>query len=209
MSYRDVPGGWFTIDQLVLILHSLFQKADGFLVITFSGSNGQAYLKDFEFTNGIIEFDLYITPRRGFPGVMFRWQDQDNFEEFYMRPHQTGNPDANQYTPVFNKLAGWQLYYGNAYSKAYRYKMDQWTHVKLVVSGTRAEVYIDDMEKPLLHIPELKRPLQAGSVGLKSFISPMHFANFTIHIIKHGHKGPPTEIFRNGQPNLIISLIQW
>ncbi|MCZ6899504.1 MAG: DUF1080 domain-containing protein [Bacteroidetes bacterium] len=184
-------------------------NAEGSLLEDFQGKpslylrNGQAYLKDFEFTNGIIEFDLYITPRRGFPGVMFRWQDQDNFEEFYMRPHQTGNPDANQYTPVFNKLAGWQLYYGGAYSKAYRYKMDQWTHVKLVVSGTRAEVYIDDMEKPLLHIPELKRPLQAGSVGLKSFISPMHFANFTIQKIDD-----PPLIGQNQIPETLVGTIK-
>jgi hypothetical protein len=31
-------------------------------------------------------------------------EDAANREEFYIRPHQSGNPDANQYTPVFNGL---------------------------------------------------------------------------------------------------------
>ena len=56
------------------------------------------------FTNGIIEYDVAFTAKRNFIGVKFRQQDAKNSEEFYIRPHQSGNPDANQYTPIFNGL---------------------------------------------------------------------------------------------------------
>ena len=41
-----------------------------------------------------------------------RWhlQDAGNYEEFYLRPPQSGSPDANQYSPVFHGLTSWQLW---------------------------------------------------------------------------------------------------
>lgn len=130
--------------------------------------NGRARLKNFEFFTGVIEYDVFITERRGFPGIQFRIQDDLNFEEFYVRPHQSGNPDANQYTPVFNGNAGWQLYYGERFSTAYTYETNSWSHVKLVVAERSAEVYINDMEKPMLVIPELKHDPKSGRLGFQS-----------------------------------------
>ena len=63
------------------------------------------------FINGIIELDIAIPANWGFSGPVWRVQDLDNYEEFYLRHHQSGNEDANQYSPVYNGLAGWQLYY--------------------------------------------------------------------------------------------------
>jgi hypothetical protein len=62
--------------------------------------------------DGTVEFDLALTPDRGFVGGIWRVRDEENFEWFYARPHQSGNPDATQYTPVFNDLSGWQIYHG-------------------------------------------------------------------------------------------------
>ncbi|NIM16526.1 MAG: hypothetical protein GTO45_31320, partial [Candidatus Aminicenantes bacterium] len=61
---------------------------------------GIAYIKDVNFTNGIIEFDVAFSQKRGFFGAVFRMQDKENYEEFYLRSHQSGNPDAIQYSPV-------------------------------------------------------------------------------------------------------------
>ena len=47
-----------------------------------------------------------------------------NYENFYIRPHQSGNPDANQYQPVFNGSASWQLYYGPEYAAPVEYRYD-------------------------------------------------------------------------------------
>lgn len=139
---------------------------------------GSAQLNDVVFHNGIIEFDIAFPEGRGFPGINFRIQDELNAEEFYMRPHQSGNPDANQYTPIFNGLAGWQLYYGEGHGAPIKYNYDAWNHVKLVISGTIGEVYINDMEKPLFQIFELKHGDVKGPITLKGN-AKSHFANFS------------------------------
>ena len=140
--------------------------------------NGLAQLKDFEFLNGIIEFDISLPKERGFPGVLFRMQDKENNEEFYVRPHQSGNPDANQYTPVFNRNAAWQLYHGEGFNKAYTYPVDTWMHIKLLIKDSQAEVYFD--EELILQIKELKMGIKAGSVGLRSSLCPVYFANLKV-----------------------------
>src|SRR4051794_1584268 len=62
--------------------------------------------------DGVIELELAVGAQRGFHGLVWRLSDQDNFESFFVRPHQVGNPDAVQYTPVFNHVSAWQLYHG-------------------------------------------------------------------------------------------------
>ncbi len=143
---------------------------------------GSAQLNDVVFHNGIIEFDIAFPQGRGFPAVNFRIQDEQNYEEFYIRPHQSGNPDANQYTPVFNGMAGWQLYYGEGHAAPIKYEYDAWNHVKLVISGTVGEVYINDMEKPLFQIYELKHGDVRGPIALKGN-AKSHFANFSYTLV--------------------------
>ncbi|MFK7843965.1 MAG: hypothetical protein AB8G77_01595 [Rhodothermales bacterium] len=53
---------------------------------------GGAVLNDVAFLNGIIEFDLAISESRGVPGVFFRMEDDNNFEEFYVRPPSIWQP---------------------------------------------------------------------------------------------------------------------
>lgn len=141
---------------------------------------GLALVKDSKFLNGIIEFDIAFSAERTFVGTVWRVVDKSNYEEFYFRPHQSGNPDANQYTPVFNDNAGWQLYYGEAFATPVRYRFNEWMRVKIIVAGTQAEVYIMDTETPALFIPELKREPASGQVGLSAGdFAPAHYSNFS------------------------------
>lgn len=143
--------------------------------------DGGALVKGSEFLNGIIEFDIAVTGERGFMGVLWRMQDGGNGEEFYIRPHQSGNPDANQYTPIFNGITSWQLYYGDEYSAPVKYNLNEWMHIKIIISGQQAEVYIIDMEKPALFIPELKRKAERGEVGIYagSGFAPAYYSDFS------------------------------
>ncbi|QHW00957.1 LamG domain-containing protein [Spirosoma endbachense] len=129
-------------------------------------TGGAIYLKDSTFMNGIIEFDMTLSRNRYFPGFGFRIQDNENFEHIYLRPHQLGNPDAIQYMPVFNRQEAWQLYYGDGYSTAVTYPLDEWVHIRLVVLGTQAEVYVGDQSKPALVIHQLKRAAKPGKISL-------------------------------------------
>lgn len=116
-------------------------EAEEYEIIEFNGKEtlvlkgGIAFLREEEFLNGIIEFDMAVPQDRGFMGAVWRLQDRRNYEEFYIRPHQSGNPDACQYTPVFNGLASWQLYYGEGYGEPVNYLFDEWMHIKIVIRG--------------------------------------------------------------------------
>lgn len=147
---------------------------------------GTASLKDSQFTDGVIEFDIAFTGERGFMGAVWRMQDAENYEEFYVRPHQSGQADANQYQPVFNGVAAWQLYYGAGYAAPIKYDFNQWVHVKIVVSGKNAEVYIKDMLTPALVVGDLKREIKQGRVGLSAGnFAPAYFSNFSFAAINN------------------------
>ncbi len=139
--------------------------------------SGGIYTKNVDLKDGIIEVDMSFAEQRSFPGLAFRMQDLSNFENFYVRPHQSGNPDATQYTPVFNGQAAWQLYYGEGYSKVFIFKFNAWHHIKIDVHGLQAEIFIDDMQTPLFKVPELKRAWKGGNIALISGGATVHFAN--------------------------------
>lgn len=139
--------------------------------------SGTVFIKDLQLQDGIIEADISVPQQRGFPGISFRMLDKNNSELFYVRPHQSGNPDATQYTPVFNGSAGWQLYHGEGYSKAIPFKFDQWHHIKIDVHGRQAEIYIDEMQNPFIKVTELKRDPKAGTIALNAGGIPTRFAN--------------------------------
>ncbi|MEZ5424846.1 MAG: hypothetical protein R2747_01155 [Pyrinomonadaceae bacterium] len=140
---------------------------------------GQAIVKDSRFTDGVIEFDITFTGERGFMGAIWRVQDEENFEEFYLRPHRGGFFDANQYQPVINGCTAWQLYVGDGFAAPVAYQFNRWIPVRIAVSGANAEVYIDDMETPALFIGELKRETKEGKVGLNvGNFAPAYYSNF-------------------------------
>ncbi len=152
---------------------------------------GAAMLPDQNIQNCLVEFDIAASDDRGFAGLMFRVQDDANFEHFYIRPHQSGKPDANQYTPVFNGVSGWQLYHGAGYSAPVEYSVDEWMHVKIIFAGSQAKVYIDS-DQPVLHINDLKRSAQGGGIGLNSAnFSAVHFANFKTTVLADAYAFPP------------------
>ena len=143
-------------------------------------NHSAVFLDDLSLQDGVIEFDVNHPSDRAFLGVIFRAVDFENFEEFYFRPHLSETPDSVQYTPVFNDVYGWQLYSGDGYTGPMKQKADTWRHVKLIVKGTKAAVFIDDMKTPVLFIHELNREPKAGKVGLRllSYGSVAHFSNF-------------------------------
>lgn len=145
---------------------------------------GNARLKNSSFKNGVIEYDISFEQVRSFVGVHFHIQDELNYEEYYLRAHQSGNPDAMQYTPVINGSAAWQLYSGKGYGSPVAHRFGEWMHVKLIVSGEKMDVFIDDMEKPILHVRELKLGSTIGSLGFGTFLGAAYYANLTYQEIK-------------------------
>jgi len=163
---------------------------------------GAIKAKDIDLRDGTIEADISFPQKRGFPGFVFRIENLSNFENFYVRPHQSGNPDATQYTPVFNDQAGWQLYYGDGYSREFTFKFDQWHHVKIRLHGLHAEIYIDDMENPIIKVKELLNGWKGGTFGLTSGGVPLRIANVQ-YSIEQGSAPAAIPVPANGTDGLI------
>ena len=159
---------WDTIG--VTPVHESYKGKECFLLRA-----GAIVLKDAELRDGTIEADISFAQQRSFPGFAVRMQDTLTFENFYVRPHQSGNPDATQYTPVFNGQAGWQLYYGEGYGGAVRFKFDEWNHVKIDLHGLQAEFYINDA--PVIRVKELLNNWIAGKIAVITGGAALRLAN--------------------------------
>ena len=119
-----------------------------------------------ELEDGVIELDLAVSTARGFHGVVWRLFDAENFESFFVRPHQMGNPDAVQYTPVFNDVSAWQLYHGPGFWAPLTFPLGEWFTIRVAFQGSRAEVFVGETEEPSLVVSELKHPVAPGRVGI-------------------------------------------
>src|SRR6478735_7505625 len=140
---------------------------------------GAAWLRGSRFQNGTIEFDIAFSEVSGFPGIAFRAATHDDYELFYLRENLSGQPHAIQYTPVLHGLYAWQIYAGPAWEATARWTYDRWMHVKLVVSGTRAELYVDG-DSAVQVIPRLRGPEGAGEVGFVVVPGAARFANLVV-----------------------------
>lgn len=131
---------------------------------------GFAHRKDISFENGTIDFDVQVTRRRSFVYVYFRVAGEGEREEFYLRPHKSGLPDALQYAPVWQGRSAWQLHHGPGATAAIGFEPGVWTHVRVVVEGGRAALFVRDMTVPALLVPTLAREPRAGSIALGGFL---------------------------------------
>jgi len=141
--------------------------------------SGSALLKDVVFTDGIIEVDVAFEGPRCFAGFLFRMQDTNDYEEIYLRPHKSGLPDAVQYTPTFKGLSGWQLYNGKGFTAASAVPHKQWISLKLEISGRQARLTLDNADKPVLTVTDLKLGSRSGAIGVKGPNNGLaYFSNF-------------------------------
>ncbi|HZX43269.1 MAG TPA: hypothetical protein VFE93_15620, partial [Myxococcaceae bacterium] len=140
---------------------------------------GAAVVKGLEMRDGVIDVDVSTPASRGFFGIQFRIADEGaNAEWVYLRQHQSGQPDAMQYTPVLNTGLNWQLYNGPGFTGAVDIPRDVWFHLRLEVAGAQARLFVKDMEKPALVMDDLKSGLQKGQVALAVLIGETYFSNF-------------------------------
>ncbi|HEY9065316.1 MAG TPA: hypothetical protein VIO33_10065 [Burkholderiaceae bacterium] len=142
---------------------------------------GAAVLKDFELSDGVIDVDVATPATRGFFGIQFRLDnDGANGEFVYLRQHKSGLPDAMQYTPVLNTGLNWQLYSGPGFTGKVDIPRDAWFHLRLVMAGAQARLYVKDMGQPALVMNDLKSGLRKGQLALYVLTGATCFANFAV-----------------------------
>jgi len=140
---------------------------------------GAATLKDFEMRDGVVDVDVATPAKRGFFGIQFRIAG-DDAEWVYLRQHQSGYPDAIQYTPVLSTGLNWQIYNGPGFTAAVDIPRDVWFHLRLEVTGAQAKFFVKDMEKSALVMDDLKSGVQKGQVALAVLTGATYFSNFEV-----------------------------
>jgi hypothetical protein len=71
---------------------------------------------------------------------------------------------------VWQGQSSWQLYHGPGGTAAVTFEPGVWTHVRLVLQGRRAALFVGDLEKPALVISHLAHEPQPGYIGLAGFL---------------------------------------
>jgi len=148
---------------------------------------GRVFYRELALQDGSIDFDIALTSHRAFAYLQFRMASDEEHEEIYFRPHKSELPDALQYTPVFRGVSQWQLFHGPGGTAAVGLPPDEWIHVRLVMRGRQAAVYVGDVDEPQLVVARLGHEPRAGYIALRGFLPrgtptqhAAHFANVVV-----------------------------
>ncbi|MHA6768828.1 hypothetical protein [Sphingobium ummariense] len=111
---------------------------------------------------------------RGFVGIAFRISDdRERFEAIYLRPTNARANDqlrrnhTTQY--ISHPEYPWERLrdqHPGKYESYVDVDADQWTKIKLVVSGSLARFYVNEAAEPALIVNDLKLPPASGGIGL-------------------------------------------
>jgi hypothetical protein len=153
-----------------------FFKQQGFLYGLMRLNSGNAVLKGVTFSDGTIEFDVN-TIGRGAPGIAFRQQDDDNFELLYLRPDPAcpAFRACVQYAPRTHGVLLWDLF--PQYQARAPLRENGWNHIRMIVSGRRMRLFVNDVPTPTLEVGRLEGDAMTGGLRLQG---PGTFANMVI-----------------------------
>ncbi|WP_323169431.1 family 16 glycoside hydrolase [Pantoea agglomerans] len=147
---------------------------------TLTDRNYMAWLP-INFHSGIIEVDLASTLAtgapdyaRGFAGVSFRIQSDGSFENIYLRPTNSQSQDQVRRNHSVQYFAYPNFRFDRLRKEApERYetyadiKPDEWIHIKIVVTGHHATLYLNNNPTPAFMVNDLKLGSSAkGGVGI-------------------------------------------
>ncbi len=159
-------------------------------------SDGYAVVKGSRFHNGTIDLDVAGAPApgavegaRGFIGIHFRIQaDGAHWENIYVRP--TNGRAADQlrrnHSTQYTSYPDWpwerlRKETPGMYESYADMVPGEWTHLRIVVHGTDASLFVGNADQPCLLVHDLKLGDAEGSVAL--WIGPGtegYFRNLTI-----------------------------
>jgi hypothetical protein len=154
-----------------------------------------AVVRGAKFRNGEIEADIAGMPgpganegARGFVGIAFRVQSTTQYECFYLRPtngramdqlrrnHSTQYISHPEYT--WDRL---RKENPGVYESYVDLVSGEWTHVRIVVDGTKAQLYVNRRAQPVLIVNDLKHGDTEGGIALWIGNGTIgHFANLKV-----------------------------
>lgn len=149
-----------------------------------------------QFKDGTIELEVSGAPRadaradmRGFIGVAFRVHGRgDKFECFYIRPSNGRADDQLRRNHTVQYISspefGWKRLrdeHPGMYESYADMVAGEWVKLKIVVSGTKAQLYVNGASQPALIVNDLKLGTTTGAIALWSHTSTDgYFANLRV-----------------------------
>lgn len=140
-----------------------------------------AMMKNLTFRNGTIDVDVAGTPAqgafetaRGFIGVLFRLQaDGSHYEQIYVRPTNGRADDQlrRNHSTQYVSAPDWpwerlRKESPGVYESYADMEPGQWMHLRIVVKGSNASLYVGDAAQPCLLVHDLKLGEKEGGVAL-------------------------------------------
>jgi len=192
LALRAAPGREWTFalaTESGLRLHGVKASAATHMgqkavrLVNLPGFNGEGYaaVEGPAMQDGSIELDVAGRPEggasegaRGFVGVAFRLKPDDAaFECFYIRPTNGRADDQlrRNHSTQYISFPGfpWQKLRQEApgvYESYVDLETAVWTHIRVTVSGKRAQLYVNNAPQPALIVNDLKQTPASGGVGL-------------------------------------------
>ena len=136
----------------------------------FRAVTGRGFHRATRLQDGTIDFDVALNGHRSFVYLQFRMVADGEHEEIYLRPHKSGLPDALQYAPVFRGESAWQLFHREGHTAEVPLAAGRWEHIRLVVSGRQAAVFVGDTITPAMIVPRLARDPEPGYLAIRGFV---------------------------------------
>src|SRR5690349_23420000 len=101
------------------------------------------------------------------PAIAIRQQDENNFELLYLRPDPAcpAFSACIQYAPATHGVMLWDLF--PQYQSRAPLRDTGWNHVRMVISGRRMRVFVNDVTTPTLDIGRLEGDAVTGRLRLQ------------------------------------------
>lgn len=126
-------------------------------------SNTHAIRQDVSLTDGEIAFDMAPMDQGDFFAVVFRRHSFEDHENLYFRLSRSGEFMALQYAPRIQGSSTWQLY--PEFLRTALWPRNAWTRVRILVSGSKLDVFLGGAETPLLSVPRLRHTVEGSEVA--------------------------------------------
>lgn len=155
-----------------------------------------AVLRGYSFHDGTIDLDVAgalsataAESDRGFIGIAFRMQpDEAHYECIYIRPTNGRSQDQlrRNHSTEYESMPDWPWYRlrkesPGVYESYADMAEGEWIHMRIVVHGTQAALYLANAAQPSLLIHDLKLGDKRGAIALWGGSGTVgYFANLTI-----------------------------
>ncbi len=165
--------GWRLVNRTVKVLEVKGKKG-----IHFDEREGVgiAWLADYEFKNGTIDFDVKgkNVLQKSFVGIAFQAADDEHYDAIYFRPFNFKSDDPDRRIHAVQYLAspnyGWKTL-REEFPGKYEQPIepapdpDQWFHAQVVVEGKKVSVFVNHALRPSLVVEKLTES-RAGKLGI-------------------------------------------